>query len=473
MGFTTEIQLDNLTETLKAKYLTTATIAHKREAAEKIFRIGKFAWDNLPPEFKAVYRVKYNNVRELLFDATLSSYFVSTEARSGTIHRLHVSEAAFVEKYGDLVASTFETVPRDGIITLESTANGLNHYYDEWEKAMLGKSEFKPFFYNWTWDEGYQETTPADDRWKGDYIDLARAYNLITDIQKQFNLTDEQFYWYFLKARRLQSLVKQEYPTNAEEAFLSNNASVFDLFKVSQIVGKPRVNQYLGFEIFYEPEPEHHYIIGIDTAEGVEGDGTGIAIIDATDLKEVAVFYDNKIRPDQTAELAIKMAKYYQGAYIVPERNSSGLTTVLKLQELGYTNVYRDRTIDKITKKRKDQMGFRTTSVSRDVLIDDFVEKFDNGEIEINSSIVISQMKTFVRKDNGKREHEEEKHDDALFALFLAVQGLKYYRGANAYLDYYKNQHGQEEKELHTEVGVKLNEAGDQGFTVAGNNENQ
>ena len=37
-------------------------------------------------------------------------------------------------------------------------------------------------------------------------------------------------------------------------------------------------------------------------------------------------------------------------------------------------------------------------------------------------------MKTFVRKDNGKREAADGKHDDALFAGMIGVEMRKYNR---------------------------------------------
>ena len=422
---------------------------------------------------RVLYKPKYDNVRELLFSATSSNYWVGVEGRGGTIHRLHVSEAAFMHDFPKVAASTFETVPRDGDIIVESTANGLNEFYDWWEESQKGKTEFATHFYNWTWDAEYRDK-PADMSFRKHYQSLARSYDLIVDIQERFNLTDEQFYWYYLKARRLRNLVKQEYPTTPEEAFLSANAAAFDLFRVAQIVGKPKISTFIGVDLYYKAQKGHQYIMGIDTAEGVGNDGTAIEVVDADKMREVASFYDKTIRPDQTATLAIRLAQMYNNAYIVPERNSSGLTTVLKLQELGYNNIYRDRTIDKITKKAKNQLGFRTTSTTRDVMIDDFVEKFDNGEIEINSPEVISQMKTFVRKDNGKREHEGGKHDDSLFALFLAIQGLKYYRSGKAFLDYYKREYGKKKEESSSEVAIKfLNnpdlqrslQKGDHGFT--------
>lgn len=435
------MQLVNLREVVFYPYTTVATIAHKKKSANDIFKIARFAWGSLPESFKGLYDVKYDTVRELEFASNGSRYFVDLEARGTTMQKLHISEAAFISGFDEIVASTFETIPKNGSITVESTANGFNNFYDFWNDAVIGRSGFKPHFYNWTWDDLYREVAP-EGNWRNEYEELSREYGLITNIKDTLGLDDDQFYWYFLKARLLKSLVKQEYPCTAEEAFLSENSAVFDLYKVAQIIASRIVDTSRGVRLYETPQEGKKYIIGIDTAEGLGGDSTAMVILNADDMKVAGVFNDDTIRPDQVADLAVRMAQVFNNAFIIPERNSSGLSTVLKLQEIGYNRLYRDRTIDKITKKAKDQLGWRTTKQSRDLMIDDFVEVFETGSIDVSDFEIIGQMKTFVRKDNGKREHEEGKHDDLLFALFLCVQGLKYYRADTAFIDFYKNEYG-------------------------------
>jgi hypothetical protein len=431
LGFTTLEQLRKLKRVLLEENITVVTVAQKKSKAQEIFTIVKFAWDNLPEEFKEAYKVKYDNVRELDFGMNASKYYVDIDLRSGTVQDLHISELAYIKDIESLFSSSLEAVPKSGTIAIETTANGLNRAYDLWREAVEGKNEFTPHFYNWTWDEGYFETPPEDSKWKEEYKLLAKKYNLIYDIQNKHQLSDKQFYWYFLKARRLKERTKQEYPTISEEAFLSSAISVFDLFKVSQLKAGNVIRTEKGVKIYQEPKKDHKYIIGIDTAEGLGGDNTALHIWDVTDnsnLIEVASLVDPNIRPDQTAQVTIDLGNEYNEAFVIPERNGSGLTTVLKLKEKGYKNLFVNRQIDKKTQKQKNEYGWRTQSSNRDLMIDDFIEFFENDNLTINSQELIQQMKTFVRKSNGKREHDEGYHDDSLFASFLVVQGIKFYR---------------------------------------------
>ncbi len=431
MGFTTFEQLRKLEKALLRKNHTTATVAHKRDKTQDIFRMAQYAWNALDDNFKAAYTVKFDSVRELAFQNTNSRYFVDIELRSGTVQDLHVSEVAFRKDLQKLFSSTLETVPKDGDITLETTANGLNEFHELWLEAVEGKNEFTPHFYNWLWDAGYTQDTPVSDEWIGHYREVADKYALIRDIDTRFNLTPEQFYWYYLKAVRLKEEVKQEYPTTPEEAFLTSSRTVFDLIDIANLQAAEVISKEKGVLIFEQPIVNNKYIIGADTSEGVGRDYSTIEVVNVTDTGlavNVASFRDNKIRPDQLAQQMAWLGRKYNNAFLIPEKNNSGLTTTIKLQNMNYPNMYQKTTVDKKTNKTQNEYGWRTMASNRDLMIDDFIEAFEEGTIEIRSPYAINEMKTFVRKDNGVREHDDGFHDDSLFALFLAVQGRKYYR---------------------------------------------
>ena len=436
LGFTTYEQLRKLERILLKTNTTSVTLAHKFGKTKDIFKITQFAWTNLPEMYKSLYKIKYDSAKELFFENTSSRYFVDMDVRSGTVQDLHISEFAMVKDVNALFASSLEAVPKDGTITIETTANGLNDFHKLWEDSVVGNTEFTPHFYNWTWEDQYSLEPPKDDSWKHTYLDYANQYVLIPDIQERFKLTDSQFYWYFLKARRLKELIKQEYPTIPEEAFLTSSMSVFDLFKVNQLKAGEVINTIRGVLIFEEPIVGHRYILGCDTAEGVGGDNTSIEIWDFTDadnIKNVASFQDNTIRPDQVANVLMHLGKIYNDGFIIPERNGSGLTTVLKIQEKGYRNLFTNRQVDKRANKVLNEYGWRTTASNRDMMVDDFVEAFEQDILIINSPYLIQQMKTFIRKENGFREHDDGYHDDNLFASFLALQGNKFHRTAKVF----------------------------------------
>ena len=92
LGFTTLVCIVFDTA-LFSENMRCGIIAQDREAAEVIFRDKvKFAYENLPEELKAAMPLARDSASELLFAHNNSSIRVATSMRSGTIHRLHISE---------------------------------------------------------------------------------------------------------------------------------------------------------------------------------------------------------------------------------------------------------------------------------------------------------------------------------------------------------------------------------------------
>ncbi len=118
-------------------------IAQDREAAESLFRGKvKFAYDNLPAPLRERMPLSKSTATELEFAHNGSSIRVATSMRSGTIHRLHVSEfgkicAKYPDKAREVVTGSIPAVPPSGILVIESTAEGQEGaFYDMTERGQ-------------------------------------------------------------------------------------------------------------------------------------------------------------------------------------------------------------------------------------------------------------------------------------------------------------------------------------------------
>jgi len=263
------------------------------------------------------------------------------------------------------------------------------------------------------------------------------------EMQNGYHLSDGQLLWRRWKIKELMSasvglglngeqLFKQEYPLTVMEAFQSGGGNIFDSEKIDSI--KPKkpllfsttIVQVLidkGFKIWINPKEDGEYVIGCDPSDGEGADFSVIDIWDKNTLEQVGQYY-GKLRPDELAEYVKLCAEVYNNAFVGVENNM--LTTILFLSKI-YNNYYYTTIVDERNDKRTKKIGWRTSTKTRDLMIDEFIIAFDEGDLKINSLVTISEMKTFVRNpDNGKREHAVNKHDDALFAGFIAVQMRKY-----------------------------------------------
>ena len=201
-------------------------IAHTLHDAKRLFREKvKFAYDNLPELVRLANPVKIETKEELVFENG-GSITVSTSFRGGTLQRLHVSEfgkicAKYPDKAREIVTGAFEAVSLDGIVTLESTAEGRQGYFYEFsqiaEKLYLSKKtltaqDWRFFFFAWWQNKEYAMTTePISERLQTYFDSLKAKYDI--------SLSDEQKAWYQAKERTLGDDMKREYPSLPSEAF--------------------------------------------------------------------------------------------------------------------------------------------------------------------------------------------------------------------------------------------------------------
>lgn len=426
MGFTTLCCIDMLDDIITHPNKTGAIIAHTRDDAAKLFEITKRAFSKMPDELKP--RALYDNRNELHFDELDSKIYVDTDLRGGTTHNLHVSEVAFIEKADSKMAGILETVPQDGKITLESTANGVGGFFNEtWEDP---KSEFKKHFYNWLWDSQYQlPTYDSIEDMQREYSEYVLKYGLIEDVFTRYDLTKEQFHFYLSKIRRQKHLVKQEYPMTALEAFISTGRNVFSLTDLQRHNTCTQIeNKWSEVKIWEHPlKSGFRYVIGVDPAEGLGGDFSVIEVFNAETGEQAAEFVSNSIAPDRLADYVYELGKYYNNAYVNIEVNNHGRTTIDHLKHR-YYNLYRRKVFDKVTNTDTEALGWRTTGVTKPLLVDNLEEAVREMSLKIRSEYVIKEMRSFVQTDEpGKQGFgaEGSAHDDSVIACGLALQAIK------------------------------------------------
>jgi len=233
LGFTTLVAIRWLDHALFNPDQRCGIIAQDREAAEVIFRDKvKLAYERLPDALKEAMPLARDSASELLFAHNNSSIRVATSMRSGTIHRLHVSEygkicAKFKDKAKEIMTGSLPAVPLDGITIIESTAEGQEgDFFDKTQKSMakheqgsdLNARDFRFHFYPWWQESAYRMPT---------------ASVIITDKDKEYfaeieglmkcTLDAAQRNWYVATREADFSgdpeKMWQEYPSTPQEAF--------------------------------------------------------------------------------------------------------------------------------------------------------------------------------------------------------------------------------------------------------------
>ena len=463
LGFTTFIDLYILDSILFSPNKEGIVIAHKVEDATQIFdKKIEFAIRNMAADVKgAFFRINQKSSRkiQIVIDygpekGSTSSIAVSVSGRSGTYHLVHISEfaklcAQYPKRAEEVERGTFPTVPFDGFIFIESTAEGMaGRFYEIFQQnwltrdritPQLSQVEFLPHFYNWQYDEmemkKIYEPIPVEDM---DVCEIDWA-----SYKEEHELTDIEITYYYMKWLQfggknspdaIKSLM-QEYPTTSEEAFLSTGQTYFSTAKVAKLlaVAKKGENGELGYkdkevvfnpvsngslEIFKKPEKGIRYVIGGDTAEGlVHGDWQILYVINEK-TKECDAIYRSHVAPDELAVEAYKLGKFFNWAILGIEVNKDGLWVNDSLEKMGYINLYYRKSFDDITQKITKFFGWKTTSATRPFALAAMKAVFFQMETGFPAAL-LGEMLTFVRNDKGKPEAMAKKFDDIVMAASI------------------------------------------------------
>ena len=177
--------------------------------------------------------------------------------------------------------------------------------------------------------------------------------------------------------------------------------------------------------IYQEPAPGGAYVIGADTA-GEGSDFNVGQVIDHITGQQVCTIR-GQMDEDLFAKQLYCLGKHYHTALVSVEANFSSYP-IRELERLRYPRQYVRQAEDSFTHRIRQSYGFKTSSVTRPLVIAGLVEVVREHPEWLNDRDTLNEMLTFVRNENGRPEAQEGAHDDCVMGL-----GIAYYtRGRSA-----------------------------------------
>ena len=185
------------------------------------------------------------------------------------------------------------------------------------------------------------------------------------------------------------------------------------------------INDKNGYIEIYETPNLNHYCIGGDTA-GEGSDWFTGHVLNAKTGKQVA-----RLRHQMDEDLYVRqmycLGYYYsinnkgktKPALICIESNFSSYPNK-ELARIGYPNLYVREKEDRFTGVMDKSYGFKTTSITRPVIIAELVKIVRENVELINDKLTLEEMLTFVRNEKGRPEAQEGAHDDLVMGLAIA-----------------------------------------------------
>jgi len=399
IGFSTAVTAFFYHMTITTPGTNTALIGYNSDLTAELLDKVKTFYKTTPAEMRPT--IKYNSKYEISFPAIDSKILVlpSTEnvGRGYTINNCLVTELSAWDKAEEKMMVLEASVPIDGNMIIESTPRGQGNLY---HRMWMSDNDYAKNEYGWWWIYSREE---------------------IEIIRKRMN--DERRF-------------AQEYGLE----FLASGRSVFD----AQMIKKQRENQWRvgeawdydgqthfvteedGLRIYKRPEPDGIYVVGVDVAEGVSGGDYSVAVIWNRKTGEEVAMFRGHMPPDRFGEKLSKWGRTYNDAFMVVEINNHGLTTITVLKQLLYPSLYfRQAKYDSMSEKSSDKIGWKTTRVTRPLLIDEFAQAIRDGVLTIHSKELLDEMTVFIYDDAGNMQPQEGFHDDCIFAAGIGFQGFK------------------------------------------------
>ncbi len=302
-------------------------LTHQDKATDNLYEMVRRYYDNLPAFIKPMAGT--HNAKELTFPDIDSGYRIGTAGskaigRSSTIQLFHWSEMAFSDYAEDHFAGIMQAIPSNSYseAIIESTANGVeNHFHYLWEMACEKNSEYKPIFLPWYWDEHNYRLI------EGDFFITKEE----EELRSLYSLTNEQVNFRRFKIQELsgagrdgEKLFKQEFPSNAQEAFIATGGD--SLINIDQVEKARRC----------DVEAIGPLVIGVDPAwEGKDS----TAIIKRRGRKAYDLEEYQGMSPMQVVERVLDIIKRDSPDKIFVDIVGLGAGIIDRLRQLGFAHL--------------------------------------------------------------------------------------------------------------------------------------
>ena len=386
--------------------------------------------------------------------------------RGYDISMAHLSEVAFWKESAmhnpdDVVRSVCGSIllKPDTVIVLESTANGVGDYFhDEWLRTQLGRTDKEAVFVPWHEIDGY--ATPLDD--------AEALWQAMDNYERSLwadGCTLEQINWYHHKRSefRRHELMMSEYPSNANEAFITSGFSPFAPEHLDALerncrppllVGDIQADGQRGrdakknirliaasnglLKVWEQPELHQavatRYMTIVDVGGRADSSDWSVITVwrmrDPVRLAAVVAQWRGHIDHDLLAWKAMQLSKYYNDALLAVESNT--LTNeaarageseyILQSVHAVYGNTY---------ERGRNQLGFHTNVKTKRMAITALIEAVRDGGYVERDQEAVNEMRCY-EEHNGRYEARPGKHDDILMtrAIGLLLMADKKVTGA-------------------------------------------
>ena len=379
-------------------------VANKEQTAKNIFKRVRLAYEMLPNYLKPGV-VEYGQTSLVLSNG--SSIGISTTSsdagRGDSCNVLVLDELAFIDNH--LVDPFWKSVfpiissSKKSKIFIASTPNGSDNLFHKlYTNAEKGVSNWKAERVDW-W-----EIPGRDEAWKDDTI---KALGSMEAFNQEFG-----------------------------NVFIQTGESAIDDALFDQLKQECSEPEYVfdegSYLLWEEPKQDHIYTVGVDVAEGI-GDNASVAqildITDLTNIKQVAVYHNNKISPYNFTTKLKEILQHWGSPPVAIERNNCGAQVVDNLHNLhAYYNMVNfapNSTTKRSYDTRLGVTAHTNTKYKGVINMRYWINQLN--VIRFKDVRTLNELKSFVRYPNGTwaARKEAQVFDDRVMSLIWSLISLE------------------------------------------------
>jgi len=369
-------------------------IATKLSTAMNLIKKVKMIFKNLP-SFMLIAKISIDNKQsfELSNGSMVKAASTSGDAgRSEALSLLIVDEAAFVDGFDELWTGLYPTLSTGGRCIALSTPNGVgNWFHKTYSEAETGVNDFHPIKLLW-------DVHPERDRaWYDKETNNMSQREIAQELECSFNASGE-------------TVIN---PEDLERMFTLATDPIY------------RSGFDRNFWIWERYEEGVPYILSADVARGDGADFSCFHIV-RVDTMTVVAEYQGKPDLDMYSRILFDAGTEYGTCLLVVENVGVGIAVLEKLKDLEYKKLYYSiksthEYVEAYLAEHDERAvaGFTTSTKTRPLIVAKLEEYIRNKLINVHSSRVLHELKTFVWI-NGKPQAMRSYNDDLVMSLAIA-----------------------------------------------------
>lgn len=349
------------------------------------------------------------------------------------------------------------TLQHGGSVIVVSTSNGIGDWYwKTWTDAEDLRNDFNPIKIDWwnmDWEIEYKDDV------SGRQIRIAPTDNMRLCVDKDEIIKYGEYWSPWLETQYKQlsekgndskfrqevlrdflgsgntvlsrdTLIMMRAQANAAKSARTTYKTVNHVDYIQPINNE---SYHLDFQdrlwIWNEPQQDHLYVLGADISSGEASDWSAIQIFNIMTAEQVAEL-QIKVKPKVFSVMVDYLGRWYNNAFVVPERTGMGVTVCQDLEEFAYPNIFRKGMLPSASKKslmnqNQGSIGYNTTGVGKPIINKAMIDNFGEDGYKVKSHRLVSQAETYVHLGANKTGAEKgTMNDDLIIAAGLAFVGI-------------------------------------------------